>query len=63
MVGIWLFRAALTATLMSGFIALAVIIVRNSSLLVDFIRYAWMPARDFRDVLLEAGSSASSQSF
>ena len=48
---------------MSGFIALAVIIVRNSSLLVDFIRYAWMPARDFRDVLLEAGSSASSQSF
>ncbi|KAB2846601.1 MAG: efflux RND transporter permease subunit, partial [Hyphomicrobiaceae bacterium] len=38
MVGHWLFAAAFTATSMIGFIALAGIIVRNSVLLVDFIR-------------------------
>jgi multidrug efflux pump subunit AcrB len=36
--GHWLFGAAFTATSMIGFIALAGIIVRNSILLVDFIR-------------------------
>ena len=37
--GHWLFNAAFTATSMIGFIALAGIIVRNSILLVDFIRH------------------------
>ena len=36
--GHWLFDAPLTATSMIGFIALAGIIVRNSILLIDFIR-------------------------
>ncbi|MFZ5708712.1 MAG: efflux RND transporter permease subunit [Pseudomonadota bacterium] len=40
MVGHWLFRAPFSATSMIGFIALAGIIVRNSILLVDFIRHA-----------------------
>ncbi len=38
MVGHWLFDAPFSATSMIGFIALAGIIVRNSILLVDFIR-------------------------
>jgi len=38
MVGHWLFAAPFSATSMIGFIALAGIIVRNSILLVDFIR-------------------------
>ncbi len=38
-IGHWLFNAAFTATSMIGFIALAGIIVRNSILLVDFIRH------------------------
>ncbi len=50
-----LFRAPFTATSMIGFIALAGIIVRNSILLVDFIRHARRPGRPLRDVLLEAG--------
>ena len=56
MLGHWLFHAPFTATSMIGFIALAGIIVRNSILLVDFIRHAdpagaacarscWRPAR------------------
>ena len=40
MFGHWLFGAAFTATSMIGFIALAGIIVRNSILLVDFVRQA-----------------------
>jgi len=39
MLGHWLFGAPFTATSMIGFIALAGIIVRNSILLVDFIRH------------------------
>ncbi len=38
--GHWLFNAPFSATSMIGFIALAGIIVRNSILLVDFIRHA-----------------------
>jgi multidrug efflux pump subunit AcrB len=38
MAGHWLFHAPFSATSMIGFIALAGIIVRNSILLVDFIR-------------------------
>jgi len=41
---------------MIGFIALAGIIVRNSILLIDFIRHAQTPDRPRLDVLLEAGS-------
>lgn len=51
-----LFDAAFTATSMIGFIALAGIIVRNSILLVDFIRHAKTDNKSLRDVLLEAGA-------
>ena len=53
--GHWLFGAPFTATSMIGFIALAGIIVRNSILLVDFVRHGAAPGRTLRDVLLEAG--------
>ena len=56
MVGHWLFGAPFSATSMIGFIALAGIIVRNSILLVDFIRHARTPERPLIDVLLEAGA-------
>ncbi|MBP9174254.1 MAG: efflux RND transporter permease subunit, partial [Rhizobiales bacterium] len=56
MIGHWLFSAPFTATSMIGFIALAGIIVRNSILLVDFIRGARTPERPLVDVLLEAGA-------
>jgi multidrug efflux pump subunit AcrB len=55
-IGHILFHAPFTATSMIGFIALAGIIVRNSILLVDFIRHARSPGRPLRDVLLEAGA-------
>ncbi len=55
-VGHWLFGAPFSATSMIGFIALAGIIVRNSILLVDFIRHARAPGRSLTDVLLEAGA-------
>ncbi len=55
-IGHMLFRAPFTATSMIGFIALAGIIVRNSILLVDFIRHAATPEKSLRDVLLEAGT-------
>ena len=51
-----LFRAPFTATSMIGFIALAGIIVRNSILLVDFIRHRQRDGRPLRDVLLEVGA-------
>jgi len=54
--GHWLFAAPFTATSMIGFIALAGIIVRNSILLVDFIRHAAASGRSLRAVLLEAGA-------
>ncbi|BCH24202.1 efflux RND transporter permease subunit [Mesorhizobium sp. L-8-3] len=56
MLGHWLFGAPFTATSMIGFIALAGIIVRNSILLVDFIRHAARPDQPLIDVLLEAGA-------
>ncbi|ADZ70641.1 efflux RND transporter permease subunit [Polymorphum gilvum] len=56
MIGHWLFKAPFSATSMIGFIALAGIIVRNSILLVDFIRHARTAERSLKDVLLEAGS-------
>jgi multidrug efflux pump subunit AcrB len=54
--GHWLFGAPFSATSMIGFIALAGIIVRNSILLVDFIRHAGGPERPLREVVLEAGA-------
>ncbi len=56
MLGHWLFHAPFTATSMIGFIALAGIIVRNSILLVDFIRHTGDSDRPLADVLLEAGA-------
>ena len=55
-IGHVLFKAPFTATSMIGFIALAGIIVRNSILLVDFIRHAQGDGRSLREVLLEAGA-------
>lgn len=67
--GHWLFHAPFTATSMIGFIALAGIIVRNSILLVDFIRHAprevtmedeegvsHVVRRPLADILIEAGA-------
>ncbi len=53
--GHMLFRAPFTATSMIGFIALAGIIVRNSILLVDFIRHTRSADKSLRETLLEAG--------
>ncbi|WP_374345794.1 efflux RND transporter permease subunit [Phenylobacterium sp.] len=55
-IGHILFHAPFTATSMIGFIALAGIIVRNSILLVDFIRHQQGEGRPLRDVLLDAGA-------
>ena len=55
-IGHLLFQAPFTATSMIGFIALAGIIVRNSILLVDFIRHKQGEGRPLREVLLEAGA-------
>jgi multidrug efflux pump subunit AcrB len=54
--GHWLFGAPFSATSMIGFIALAGIIVRNSILLVDFIRHSASPDRPLTETLIEAGA-------
>ena len=54
--GHWLFGAPFTATSMIGFIALAGIIVRNSILLVDFIRHGAGEGKTLREALLQAGA-------
>ncbi len=56
MLGHWLLGAAFTATSMIGFIALAGIIVRNSILLVDFIKHLRTEDRPLPELLLEAGA-------
>ncbi|MFN6925611.1 MAG: efflux RND transporter permease subunit [Tabrizicola sp.] len=57
MFGHWLFGAPFSATSMIGFIALAGIIVRNSILLVDFIRHATPEGqRPVVATLIEAGA-------
>ncbi|MCL2716606.1 MAG: efflux RND transporter permease subunit [Alphaproteobacteria bacterium] len=58
LVGHWILRAPFTATSMIGFIALAGIIVRNSILLVDFIRHSQDSgrAKSLREVVLDAGA-------
>src|SRR5512136_2486773 len=55
--GHWLFGAPFTATSMIGFIALAGIIVRNSILLVDFIRHRRAEGIALRPALLDAGAT------
>ncbi|OYU47076.1 MAG: multidrug transporter AcrB [Rhizobiales bacterium PAR1] len=54
--GHWLFGAPFSATSMIGFIALAGIIVRNSILLVDFIRHARRADVPLVKTVLEAGA-------
>ncbi len=54
--GHWALNAAFTATSMIGFIALAGIIVRNSILLVDFIRHLREKGMPLREALIEAGT-------
>ena len=61
MIGHSIFRAPFSATSMIGFIALAGIIVRNSILLVDFIRHRKTADVPLRQVLLEAGRSGASR--
>ncbi|WP_339031965.1 efflux RND transporter permease subunit [Bradyrhizobium symbiodeficiens] len=56
LIGHWLLGAPFTATSMIGFIALAGIIVRNSILLVDFIRHSGADGKSLREVVLEAGA-------
>jgi multidrug efflux pump subunit AcrB len=56
LLGHWLFAAPFTATSMIGFIALAGIIVRNSILLVDFIRHGAGAGKTLREVVLTAGA-------
>ncbi len=54
--GHWMLNAAFTATSMIGFIALAGIIVRNSILLVDFIRHRQADGVTLRRALIDAGA-------
>jgi len=54
--GHWLFNAPFSAPSMIGFIALAGIIVRNSILLVDFIRHEGTPDTPLVETLILAGS-------
>ncbi|WFE76161.1 efflux RND transporter permease subunit [Roseinatronobacter sp. S2] len=56
MAGHWLWGAPFSATSMIGFIALAGIIVRNSILLVDFIRHADPTGKSQIDILIDAGA-------
>ncbi|MBB5048933.1 multidrug efflux pump subunit AcrB [Rhodopseudomonas rhenobacensis] len=56
LIGHWLLGAAFTATSMIGFIALAGIIVRNSILLVDFIRHSPGQHKTVREIVLQAGA-------
>ena len=56
--GHWLLGASFTATSMIGFIALAGIVVRNSILLVDFIRHRRAAGSvPLREALIEAGAT------
>ena len=54
--GHWLFGAFFTATSMIGFIALAGIVVRNSILLVDFIRMEWRATGNLKQAVILAGA-------
>lgn len=54
--GHWALNAPFSATSMIGFIALAGIIVRNSILLVDFIRHQDETEKSMTEIILEAGA-------
>lgn len=54
--GHWLLGAHFTATSMIGFIALAGIIVRNSILLVDFVRLERAEGRTLTEAIVRAGA-------
>ena len=54
--GHWLFAAAFSATSIIGFIALAGIILRNSILLVDYIRHADPAGKTPVEFLIEGGA-------
>ncbi len=54
--GHWLFGAPFSATSMIGFIALAGIIVRNSILLVDFVRHGDHQDKTMTEIVIEAGA-------
>ncbi|CDK98074.1 putative cation/multidrug efflux pump of the AcrB/AcrD/AcrF family [Magnetospirillum gryphiswaldense MSR-1 v2] len=56
-IGHMLFGAPFTATSMIGFIALAGIIVRNSILLVDFIRHRLGEGASIRQAVLDSGAT------
>ena len=56
MLGHWLWGAPFSAPSMIGFIALAGIIVRNSILLVDFIRHTDPAGKSDLEILIEAGA-------
>ncbi|PYF02898.1 multidrug efflux pump subunit AcrB [Rhodopseudomonas faecalis] len=56
LLGHWLFGAPFSAPSMIGFIALAGIIVRNSILLVDFIRHSGGEGKSLRETVLDAGA-------
>lgn len=53
--GHWIMNAEFTATSMIGFIALAGIIVRNSILLVEFIKYELANGAEIKDAVIAAG--------
>ncbi len=53
--GHWLWSAQFTATSMIGFIALAGIIVRNSILLVEFVKQEVAAGHEIREAVVKAG--------
>ncbi len=53
--GHWIMGAEFTATSMIGFIALGGIIVRNSILLVEFVKHEVAKGKDIRHAAIEAG--------
>ncbi|MCG6934698.1 MAG: efflux RND transporter permease subunit [Proteobacteria bacterium] len=55
--GHWIMGAEFTATSMIGFIALAGIIVRNSILLVEFVKHEVENGKDIREAVILAGQT------
>jgi multidrug efflux pump subunit AcrB len=54
--GHWILGGFFTATSMIGFIALAGIMVRNSVLLLDFVKLARERGLPFKEAIIEAGA-------
>jgi len=54
--GHWLLVAYFTATSMIGFIALAGVMVRNSVLIIDFIKISLAEGRSLAEAVIEAGA-------